>query len=57
MLQKRLQQMQRNQHEQDMDPDIEIEQDDIGAGQQEMTSMMSSLNQGLLDEQKSNGLS
>lgn len=49
--------MQRHQHEQDLDPDIEIQQDDIGAGQQEVTSMMSSLNQGLLDEQKSNGLS
>jgi len=45
MLQRRLQQMQASQHEQDMDPDIEIQQDDIGAGQhQEITSMMSSLN-------------
>ena len=48
--------MQASQHEQDMGPDIEIQQDDIGQ-HQEVTSMMSSLNQGLLDEQKSNGLS
>ena len=30
MLQRRLQQMQASQHEQDMGPDIEIQQDDIG---------------------------
>jgi len=57
-LQKKLENMERMQKKQEMKKLAnQNDLDDLDLGQQDITSQMSSLNQGLLDEQFSNGVS